>query len=118
MVTKVGVLVEGRHPHARVVNEAGQHGPRGLGDGQADGEANVDAVLAQGADVGQELLAGTGGIGADEDGLPVPVGVGDLRQAGIATVMWSAAVLLPALPGRSSPARASPVLSRNPNIGW
>src|SRR5579875_388124 len=34
------------------------------------------------------------------------------------TVTWSATVLAPALPGRSTPARVSPVASAKQNIGW
>ena len=33
-------------------------------------------------------------------------------------VTWSATVLAPALPGRSSPESASPVASAKQNIGW
>src|SRR4051812_28789870 len=43
---------------------------------------------------------------------------GTCASAASRTVMWSAAVLLPAFPRRSIAARNSPVLSQNASIGW
>lgn len=51
-------------------------------------------------------------------GVPWRRSSGIWASAASRTVMWSAAVLAPALPGRSSQPRASPVLSRKHNSGW
>ena len=50
-------------------------------------------------------------------GTPCRCASGICASAASRTVMWSAAVFAPALPGRSSPARNSPVLSRTPGSG-
>ena len=55
----------------------------GFGDGHADGETGVDAVLAQGADVGKESLGAAGRVRPDQDRGAVSVGVRDLRERGV-----------------------------------
>jgi hypothetical protein len=51
-------------------------------------------------------------------GVPCRYWSGIWASAASRTVMWSAVVFDPALPARSSPARASRVLSRKQNNGW
>jgi hypothetical protein len=68
------------------------------------------ACVSQAADVGQERLRGAGCIGAHQYRAAVAVFVRDLRQRQIEHVMWSATVLLLALPGCRVAARNSPVL--------
>ena len=67
--------------------------------------------------MGQECLGVSGAVGPDEDGGAVAVGIGDLGQGLLDDGDVVAAVLAPALPGRSTPARASPVLSRKHSSG-
>ena len=66
-----------------------------------------------------EAVGGAGGVGAHQD-VPLAVGAaradlgGQWASASSNTAMWSAAVLEPALPARSSPTSASPV----PDAPW
>jgi len=97
----------------------GAPGSRGLYcacHGEPDGEAQVKAVLV--AQVGQPGLGGAGAVGADQDRGAVAVRVGDHRHRPAVTVMWSAAVLAPALPGRSIAGSDSPVLSHHAVSVW
>jgi hypothetical protein len=51
-------------------------------------------------------------------GVPCRWASGTWARAASSTVMWSAALFAPALPGRSRAVRNSPVLSQNASIGW
>ena len=84
------------------------------GDGPANGELAADAGVAEAAKVGEERLRAPGAVDADQDRVPVPVSVGNLLERGVEDGDvggggGSAAVLEPALPGRSRAARNSPV---------
>ena len=54
--------------------------PDRFGDRHPDGEAGVDPVLAQAADVGQEPLGAAGRVRPDQDRGAVAVSVRDLLQ--------------------------------------
>ena len=64
--------------------------------------SQLTALLAQAADVGQERLGAAGAVRADQDRVPCRCASGICASAASRTVMWSAAVFAPALPGRSS----------------
>ena len=87
------------------------------GDGPADGERTAHRLLAQRAKVGEERLGAPGASARTRIGCPCRWWSGIWASAASSTAMWSAAVLLPALPVRSAAARNSPVLSRRPAGG-
>jgi len=95
----------------------GQRQDRGLdrgGHGEPDREPQVQTVrVAQLAEMGEPGFGGAGTVGADQDRRSVPMRVGIWASARSVTVVWSAAVLDPELPGRSRVASASPVLSHH-----
>lgn len=75
--SQVTVGVDGRDP----VVDSLDSGPDWFGDRGADREPDVQVVLlAQGPDVGEETVAGTGRIAAQQDRGAVPDSVGDLGQ--------------------------------------
>ena len=84
----------------------------------ADGQVDVHAVLAQPDDVVQERLGRPAVSVQIRIGLPWRCSSGICANAAYRTVMWSAALLAPALPARSCAARNSPVLSNVASIGW
>ena len=61
-VTQAAVALERGHP----VGGDGDRGPDRSGDRDSDGELRVQAVFAQAADAGEELVAATGRVGPDE----------------------------------------------------
>ena len=104
----------------------------GVADGGCDlgiragGDEEADVALPAGR---QEPLGAPGRVGPHHDRpgdqarivtdwWPVGDRAGSWAMAASRTLTWSATVLAPALPGRSTPDSASPVASAKQNIGW
>jgi hypothetical protein len=91
-----------------------------LGHAEPDRELHVQAAgVAQRPDVGQPLLGGAGAVGADQDrGARAGGRRGSAPPPGPARRCDRRRCTAPALPGRSSPARASLALSSHTEMGW
>jgi hypothetical protein len=74
--TQVTVGVDGGDPAGRGLDRL----PDGFGDGGADTESDVEVAFAQGPEVGEEAVTGSGRVTAEQDRGAVPVGVGDLGE--------------------------------------
>ena len=89
-----------------------------LGDRPADRELAAHRLLAQAADVGEELPGAAGGVGADQDRGAVPVRVGDLGQRRVEHGdVVGGGVRSGVARAAAAAARNSPVLSRKPASG-
>src|SRR5205814_7936170 len=75
-VTEIAVGVQGGDPVRGLADRL----PDGFGDRDPDGEAGVDPVLTEAADVGQEALGASGRVRPYQDRGAVPVSVRDLRE--------------------------------------
>ena len=87
-----------------------------VGDWPAERETRCAPRRGAAPTRAEERLAALGAVGPDQDRMAVPIRIRDLPNAASSTVMWSA-VCEPALPGRSSAARNSAVLSSNASSG-
>ncbi len=105
-VTQAAVAVERGHPVG------------GDGDRDSDGELRVQAVFAQAAGVGEELVAATGRVGPDEDRAAVAVRVGNLVQGLVQDGDVVGGGVAAGVTRRGIPARVSPVASRKHSSGW
>jgi len=102
VVALAAVVVSRRAPG--LLGEIEDRGPDRFGEIEADREA--DPALA--APV-QQLMRGARRIDTQQDLDLLDLLDGICSSAASATAIWSVAVFAPALPGRSSPASASPV---------
>jgi hypothetical protein len=103
----------------------GQGQDRGLdliGHGEPDRVVQLQSRAArfvpQAVEVVQPCLGRSGAISADQDRLPVTVGVGDLRQRQPGDLDVVRGGVRARVSGRRIPASASFVLSRNARMGW
>ena len=76
MFTQVAISFDGWNPADRRPDRR----PHGFGDRGADTESEVQVLLAQGPDVGEEAVTGTSGVTAQQDRGAVPDRVGDLGE--------------------------------------
>jgi hypothetical protein len=73
--TQVTAGVDGGNPAGRGPDRC----PDRFGDRGADSETDVQMLFAEATDVGEEAVAGTGRVAAQQDRGAVPVFVGNLR---------------------------------------